>query len=81
MNYLAQTHPSSDYQVNTQRAAMPDELNMRLEKLLSTEKVPVFKHRHFIDLPMLQYGQLQKKFNLPEERGHDDVNWKTHLNS
>lgn len=64
VNYLAQKHPESKYKVDFLVAARLDELNVRLEKLLSTKKVPFLEHRHFIDLSMLQNGQLYSALKL-----------------
>lgn len=64
VNYLARKHPESSYKVDFLVAARLDELNIRLEKLLSTKKVPFLEHRHFIDLPMLQNGQLYSALKL-----------------
>lgn len=64
VNYLAQKHPVSSYKIDFLRAASLDELNERLKKLLSNERIPYFEHRHFIDLPMLQNGQFYSVLKL-----------------
>lgn len=64
VNYLARNHPESKYKIDFLVAARLDELNLRLEKLLATKKVPFFEPRHFIDLPMLQNGQLYSALKL-----------------
>lgn len=64
VNYLARNHPDSKYKIDFLVAARLDELNSRLEKLLATKKVPFFEHRHFVDLPMLQNGQLYSALKL-----------------
>lgn len=63
-NYLGKSHPDSKYKIDFLVAARLDELNVRLEKLLATKKVPFFEPRHFIDLPMLQNGQLNSALKL-----------------
>lgn len=63
-NYLAQHHPDSKYKIDMLVAARLNELNVRLEKLLSTKKVPFLDHRHLIDLPILQNGQLYSALKL-----------------
>ncbi|XP_031619286.1 uncharacterized protein LOC116338286 [Contarinia nasturtii] len=64
VNYLAQNHPDSLYKINFLLASRMDELNNRLEKLLSTKKVPFLATRHLIDLPILQNGQLYSALKL-----------------
>lgn len=64
VNYLAGRHPDSSHKVNFLVAAQLDELNVRLEKLLSTKKVPFIELRHFIDLPILPNGQLYSALKL-----------------
>lgn len=64
VNYLARNHPDSKHKIDFLVAARLDELNLRLEKLLATKKVPFFELRHFIDLPMLQNGQLNSALKL-----------------
>lgn len=63
-NYLARNHPESKYKIDFLVAARLDELNVRLEKLLGTKKVPFLEHRHFIDLSILQNGQLNSALKL-----------------
>lgn len=63
-NYLGKSHPDSKYKIDFLVAASLDELKLRLEKLLSTKEVPFLEHRHFIDLTMLQNGQLNSALKL-----------------
>lgn len=64
VNYLAQRHPESHYKIDFLIASRMDELNARLEKLLSTKDVPFLAPRHLIDLPVLQDGQLYSMLKL-----------------
>ncbi|XP_055296364.1 uncharacterized protein LOC129565448 [Sitodiplosis mosellana] len=64
VNYLAQKHPESQYKINFLVASRMDALNERLERQLSTKKVPFLAPRHFIDLPIWQNGQLYSTLKL-----------------
>lgn len=64
VNYLAKTHPDTSYKIAFLEAARMDSLNERLERLLPNKEVPFLAPRHFIDLPILQNGQLYSTLKL-----------------